>query len=254
VLAVPWNPVLGALLGYIGIFAPGILLKLALLPLYKDWREYAIAKSALRGLNAAAVGLIYTAVWQLFLGELGSCTTSGKASVDLTCTSSIHSRTHLHVGRGNDDVDGERCSHCGSLVGRRSGCQFRGDTVVSLATSRFGSERSDRRLDLVRCDEELNWNRWSCTSSVRINADEQEQGCASYNVLLGIQLWHLTGLNSRLFQVALVEEVADQRGLIEYPVPYRSEGFGYHVEHLGERLSKLDVVVDVFEAFVFELW
>lgn len=70
-LAVPWNPVVGALLGYIGIFAPGILLKLALLPLYKDWREYAIAKSALRGLNAAAVGLIYTAVWQLFLGELG---------------------------------------------------------------------------------------------------------------------------------------------------------------------------------------
>ena len=105
-LAVPWNPVLGALLGYIGIFAPGILLKLALLPLYKDWREYAIAKSALRGLNAAAVGLIYTAVWQLFLGELGSCTTSGKASIDLICASSIHSRTHLHVGRGSDDVDG----------------------------------------------------------------------------------------------------------------------------------------------------
>lgn len=26
-------------------------------------------RSILRGLNAAAVGLIYTAVWQLFLGE-----------------------------------------------------------------------------------------------------------------------------------------------------------------------------------------
>lgn len=155
VLAVPWNPVLGALLGYIGIFAPGILLKLALLPLYKDWREYAIAKSALRGLNAAAVGLIYTAVWQLFLGELGSCKVSGKASVNLTCTLSNHSRAHIHVGRGNDDVDGERCSHCGSLVGRRSGCEFRGDTVVSLAPSHFGSQRSDRRPDLVRRDKNL---------------------------------------------------------------------------------------------------
>jgi hypothetical protein len=155
VLAVPWNPVVGALLGYIGIFAPGILLKLALLPLYKDWREYAIAKSALRGLNAAAVGLIYTAVWQLFLGELGLSTVSGKASVDLTSTSSIHSRTHLHVGRGHIGVDGERCAHCGSLVGRRSGCEFRGDAVVSLAPSHFGSERSDRRPDLVRCDEKL---------------------------------------------------------------------------------------------------
>jgi chromate transport protein ChrA len=71
VLAIPWNPVLGALLGYLGIFTPGILLKLSLLPVYKSWREYAIAKSALRGLNAAAVGLVYTAVWQLFLGEYG---------------------------------------------------------------------------------------------------------------------------------------------------------------------------------------
>ena len=68
-LAVPSNRVLGAVLGYLGIFTPGILLKLALLPLYKTWRNYAIAKSALRGLNAAAVGLIFTAVWQLFLGK-----------------------------------------------------------------------------------------------------------------------------------------------------------------------------------------
>jgi chromate transport protein ChrA len=69
-LSLPSNPVLGAVLGYIGIFSPGILLKLALLPLYNKWRRYQVAKSVLRGLNAAAAGLVYVAVWQLFLGEL----------------------------------------------------------------------------------------------------------------------------------------------------------------------------------------
>lgn len=62
------NPALGAFLGYLGIFTPGILLKLAMLPLYSRWRRYNTAKSVLRGLNAAAAGLVYTAVWQLFLG------------------------------------------------------------------------------------------------------------------------------------------------------------------------------------------
>jgi chromate transport protein ChrA len=58
---------LGAFLGYVGIFLPGILLKLALLPLYSSWRDKSIAKSVIRGLNATASGLVFTAVWQLFL-------------------------------------------------------------------------------------------------------------------------------------------------------------------------------------------
>ena len=68
-ISVPSNPALGAVLGYIGIFTPGIGLKLALLPLYKSWRSHRMVRSSLRGLNAAASGLVYTAVWQLFLGE-----------------------------------------------------------------------------------------------------------------------------------------------------------------------------------------
>lgn len=66
-LAVSHNRGLGAFLGYVGIFGPGILLKLALLPLYANWREKAVARSIIRGLNAAASGLVFTAVWQLFL-------------------------------------------------------------------------------------------------------------------------------------------------------------------------------------------
>jgi chromate transport protein ChrA len=67
VLALPWSQGLGAVLGYIGIFSPGIILKLALLPLYSSWRDKALARSVIRGLNAAASGLVFTAVWQLFL-------------------------------------------------------------------------------------------------------------------------------------------------------------------------------------------
>ncbi|SAM83070.1 related to chromate transport protein [Ustilago bromivora] len=67
VLSVPSNPALGAFIGWLGIFSPGILLKLSLLPIYNTWRKHEVAKSVLRGLNASATGLVYTAVWQLFL-------------------------------------------------------------------------------------------------------------------------------------------------------------------------------------------
>ncbi|PWN38763.1 hypothetical protein IE81DRAFT_295835 [Ceraceosorus guamensis] len=66
-LAVPSRPLLGAILAWAAIFAPGIMLKLALLPLYKSWRSLNPVRSLLRGLNAAATGLVFTAVWQLFL-------------------------------------------------------------------------------------------------------------------------------------------------------------------------------------------
>jgi hypothetical protein len=61
------NRVLGAFAGFIGIFGPGILLKLALLPLYSSWRSRPRVRSVIRGLNATASGLVFTAVWQLFL-------------------------------------------------------------------------------------------------------------------------------------------------------------------------------------------
>jgi chromate transport protein ChrA len=53
-------------LGYLAIFTPGILFKFAVLPSYARFRTIAVIRSALRGLNAAAVGLIYVAVYRLF--------------------------------------------------------------------------------------------------------------------------------------------------------------------------------------------
>ncbi|GAA6004893.1 hypothetical protein JCM11491_002270 [Sporobolomyces phaffii] len=56
----------GAFLAVTAIFLPGIMLKLAFLPLYQRWKTATLVRSILRGFNAAAVGLIYSAVYRLF--------------------------------------------------------------------------------------------------------------------------------------------------------------------------------------------
>jgi len=56
-LANPEHPVLGALIGWIAIFTPGLILKFALLPFYVKLREKLVTRSLLRGLNAAARSL-----------------------------------------------------------------------------------------------------------------------------------------------------------------------------------------------------
>ncbi|GAA5975241.1 hypothetical protein JCM5350_000201 [Sporobolomyces pararoseus] len=56
----------GAILAVTAIFLPGIMLKLAFLPLYQRWKTATLVRSILRGFNAAAVGLIYSAVYRLF--------------------------------------------------------------------------------------------------------------------------------------------------------------------------------------------
>jgi chromate transport protein ChrA len=58
VLTLPSQPVLGGFLGCLAIFLPGIVLKMGLLPLYIKWRSSKTTRSILRGLNAAAVGLV----------------------------------------------------------------------------------------------------------------------------------------------------------------------------------------------------
>lgn len=60
------TPFVGALLGYIALFAPGILTNFAFFSLYSKVREHPIARSALKGLNPAASGLVWTAVYRLW--------------------------------------------------------------------------------------------------------------------------------------------------------------------------------------------
>lgn len=57
----PHAPVLGAVLGYVSIFTPGLLLKFALLPTCSRFRHNRSVRVTLTGLNSAATGLIWTA-------------------------------------------------------------------------------------------------------------------------------------------------------------------------------------------------
>ena len=56
-------------LGFVGIFGPGIILATGFLSLWRRVRTWRAVKSALRGINSAAVGLIWTAVYRLW--EIG---------------------------------------------------------------------------------------------------------------------------------------------------------------------------------------
>ena len=64
--------ILGALLGYLGIFAPGIILAVGVQSVWQALRARAWVVSLLRGINATAVGLVFTAVYRLW--EIGYLT------------------------------------------------------------------------------------------------------------------------------------------------------------------------------------
>ena len=61
------NALIGIILCWIGLFAPGIILIFAILPFWGSFRKWQVYRRALPGLNAAAVGLIVTSVFQLTL-------------------------------------------------------------------------------------------------------------------------------------------------------------------------------------------
>ena len=58
--------VIGALLGYVGIFAPGLLLVMGVQGLWQLLRTRPVVAAMLRGFKATAVGLVFTAVYQLW--------------------------------------------------------------------------------------------------------------------------------------------------------------------------------------------
>ncbi|EPS39598.1 hypothetical protein H072_6661 [Dactylellina haptotyla CBS 200.50] len=71
---------LGALLGFLGIFAPGIILAAGMMGLWRAIRKRRWAVSFLRGVNALATGLVFTAVYRLYqTGVIDADHTSGNA-------------------------------------------------------------------------------------------------------------------------------------------------------------------------------
>ncbi|KAK0926218.1 hypothetical protein LTR91_025153 [Friedmanniomyces endolithicus] len=65
-LGTPLPSAVGALLAYLGIFAPGILISAGLMGVWGRLRSQRWLKSFLRGVNALAVGLVFTAVYRLW--------------------------------------------------------------------------------------------------------------------------------------------------------------------------------------------
>ncbi len=65
----PYPTILGAFLGGLGIFFPGITLAVAIQSFWRVLRRQKYVIDFLRGVNAAAVGLVFTAVYRLW--EIG---------------------------------------------------------------------------------------------------------------------------------------------------------------------------------------
>lgn len=59
--------ILGAFIGSIGIFLPGILLIFFVYPIWKELKNYSPVKNAIEGINAVSAGLVITSAYLLFL-------------------------------------------------------------------------------------------------------------------------------------------------------------------------------------------
>lgn len=70
----------GAILAFVGIFAPGMVLVHGTMGIWEHLRSRPWVKSAVRGINAGAVGLIYTAVYRIWqVGYIDEGFESGKS-------------------------------------------------------------------------------------------------------------------------------------------------------------------------------
>ncbi|KAF9094193.1 hypothetical protein BGX29_009625 [Mortierella sp. GBA35] len=58
--------IVGAILGFLGIFFPGLILKNAIIPYWQSVRNHKAVKMVFRGVNACALGLVFSATWLLF--------------------------------------------------------------------------------------------------------------------------------------------------------------------------------------------
>lgn len=61
-----YSAVAGAVLAFIGVFTPGLVICHGTVGVWSAVREMKAIQSALRGFHAAAVGLVYTAVYRLW--------------------------------------------------------------------------------------------------------------------------------------------------------------------------------------------
>lgn len=76
----PHPTILGVFLGFLGIFFPGITLSVGFQSVWSVLKTKAFTISMLRGVNATAVGLVFTAVYRLWeIGYLSADASGGQS-------------------------------------------------------------------------------------------------------------------------------------------------------------------------------
>jgi len=76
----PYSTALGAVLAFLGIFIPGLALAVGVQSIWRVLRTKPYIVSMLRGVNATAVGLVFTAVYRLWqIGYLSKNASSGQS-------------------------------------------------------------------------------------------------------------------------------------------------------------------------------
>ena len=73
--------VVGAILAYLGIFAPGLILAFGFQALWRVLRSHSTIIALIRGVNAAVVGLVFIAVYRLW--EIGYLTPGHENGISL---------------------------------------------------------------------------------------------------------------------------------------------------------------------------
>ncbi|KAJ3327286.1 hypothetical protein HDU93_002049 [Gonapodya sp. JEL0774] len=79
----------GALLGNLGIFAPGLLLIAGFLPFWHRARTHSTVRIVLDGVNAAAVGLVFSAAYQLWEKAIVPIVRDGNGNVSVSGTGRV---------------------------------------------------------------------------------------------------------------------------------------------------------------------
>lgn len=61
------NPIVGAIISFVAIYFPGLILKNAIIPFWQTLRERPSVKMIFRGVNSCTLGFIFSAAWLLWL-------------------------------------------------------------------------------------------------------------------------------------------------------------------------------------------
>eukprot|EP01012_Entosiphon_sulcatum_P007237 TRINITY_DN13631_c0_g1_i1.p1 TRINITY_DN13631_c0_g1~~TRINITY_DN13631_c0_g1_i1.p1 ORF type:complete len:246 (-),score=30.01 TRINITY_DN13631_c0_g1_i1:8-745(-) len=77
---------LGSVLSWVGLFAPGFIIFVGILPFWKAYRELSVVQKGLKGVNAVAIGLVIAAVYLLWEKAI---TTPQQASIVITVLCSL---------------------------------------------------------------------------------------------------------------------------------------------------------------------